>query len=225
MRIFAALLALAAAAPAAAQPPPALPNATLEALRRDFPEEHRALAASLAGKGPEETRRLAYSGIERFLRGRRDRILAAPATSLVAIEARQGALLRALGSQDVRLCAAVGDSGFFSVAALAGPAPPGLDDYGVALVEAAKAGIPGSASAPPASRDDYLAWLAVVDKIEPWIPVRAMLTDRSLRFKSSPDNLCRGAAAMHEAVASLSADRGARVARTLLGSVIGSAAR
>jgi hypothetical protein len=51
-----------------------------------------------------------------------------------------------------------------------------------------------------------------------------MLADRALRFKSGPDNLCRGAAAMHEAVASLPADQGARVARTLLASVIGTAA-
>jgi hypothetical protein len=130
-----------------------------------------------------------------------------------------------LGKEDVQMCAAVGDSGFFSVAALAGSAPPGLDDYGVALVQAAAAGTPGSVAAPAASREDYLAWLAVVDKIDPWIPVRAMLADRSLRFKSSPDNLCRGAAAMHEAVASLPPDQGARVARTLLSSVIGTAAQ
>lgn len=218
---FLTLLLLAVAAPAAAQPP----VATLEALRRDFPADHAALAGELAGKTPDEARRLAYAGIERFLRARRDRILAAPGSSLVAIEARQGALLRALGKADVRLCAAVGDSGFFSVAALAGPAPPGLDDYGVALVEAAKVGLLGQAAAPAASREDYLAWLAVIDKIEPWIPVRAMLADRSLRFKSSPDELCRGAAAMHEAVASLPADQGVRVARTLLGSVIGAATR
>jgi hypothetical protein len=218
---LALVLLLAVAAPAAAQPP----AATMEALSRDFPIDHAALARELSGKTPEEARRLAYAGIERFLRARRDRIMAAPGSSLVAIEARQGALLRALGREDVQLCAAVGDSGFFSVAALAGPAPPGLDDYGVALVEAAKAGAAESAAAPAASREDYLAWLTIVDKIEPWIPVRAMLADRSLRFKSSPDNLCRGAAAMHEAVASLPADHGARVARTLLGSVIGTAAQ
>src|SRR5687768_15772982 len=165
MRLL-AFLFLAVASPAAAQPP----AATMEAMRRDFPGDHSVLAAELAGKTPEEARRLAYAGIERFLRAHRDRILAAPTSSLVAIEARQGAMLRALGKEDVQLCAAVGDSGFFSVAALAGSAPPGLDDYGVALVEAAKVGMPGLA-APPASREDYLAWLAVVDKIEPWIPV------------------------------------------------------
>lgn len=219
MRILAFLL-LAVAAPVAAQPP----VETLEAMRREFPMDHQAIAASVAGKSPGEARRLAYAGMESFLRRHRRAILAAPEPSLVALEARQGQLLRALGKEDARLCAAVGDSGFFSVAALAGPAPAGLDDYGVALVEAAKAGSLNSAAAPAASREDYLAWLAVVDKIEPWIPVRTMLSDRELRFKSSPEDLCRGAAAMHEAVASLPVDRGARVARTLLGSVIGSTA-
>jgi hypothetical protein len=51
-----------------------------------------------------------------------------------------------------------------------------------------------------------------------------MLTDRALRAKASPDHLCRGAAAMHEAVAALPAEAGERVARTLLSSVIGTAA-
>jgi hypothetical protein len=220
MRILAALLLLAAAVPAGAQPP----TGALDAMRRDFPLDHQAIAATLEGKAPGEARRLAYAGMELFLRRHRQAILAAPGPSLVAIEARQGELLRALGKEDVRLCAAVGDSGFFSVAALAGPAPAGLDDYGIAMVEAATAGSMRPAAATATSREDYLAWLAVVDKIEPWIPVRAMLTDRNLRSTSSPENLCRGAAAMHEAVASLPADRGARVARTLINSVIGSVA-
>jgi hypothetical protein len=219
MRILAALMVLAAA-PSGAQ----APGATLEAMRLDFPLDHQAVAAAMNGKTPEEARRIAYAGVESFLRRHRQTILAAPAPALVAIEARQGQMLRALGKEDVRLCAAVGDSGFFSVAALAGPAPAGLDAYGAALVEAAKAGSSAPAATMPTSRDDYLAWLAVVDKIEPWIPVRAMLTDSKLRSTSSPENLCRGAAAIHEAVASLPADRGARVARTLLGSVIGSPA-
>ena len=225
MRILAAVsILLAAVAPAAAQPPSGSPEPVLEAMSRDFPLDHRALVASLAGKPPEEARRLAYAGIDRFLRSRRAAILAAPGPALVTIESRQGAMLRALAKQDVGLCAAVGDRGFFSREASAGAAPPGLGDYGVALVEAAKAGAAGAPAQPPATREDFLAWLAAVEKIEPAVPVRAMLADRELRARSSPDHLCRGAAAMHEAVAALAPATAERVARTLLSSVVGSPA-
>lgn len=224
MRIPAALLLIAAGlAPAAAQPPSGPPGPVLEAMRRDFPIDHQALASVLAGKAPEEARRAAYEGIDRFLRSRRAAILAAPGASLVSIEARQGALLRALQRQDVQLCARVGDRGFFSREAAAGAAPAGLDDYGIALIEAAKAGA-GASTPAPATKEDFLAWLAEVEKIEPEIPVGAMLLDRELRSRSSPDHLCRGAAAMHEAVAALPAAARERVARTLLSSVIGTAA-
>lgn len=225
MRILAAFLLLAAAlAPAAAQPPSGPVEPILEAMSRDFPLDHRALAATLAGKPAEEARRLAYAGIDRFLRGRRAAILAAPGATLISIEARQGAMLRSLQKQDVQLCAAVGDRGFFGPEALAGPPPPGLGEYGVALVEAAKSGA-GAAPAPPlATKEDFFAWLAAVEKIEPGVPVRAMLVDRERRSRSSTDHLCRGAVAMHEAVATLPEPARERVARTLLGSVIGSAA-
>jgi hypothetical protein len=212
---------LMAAVPAAAQPL----NATLDALRRDFPLDHQPIAASLAGKSPEEGRSLAYAGMESFLRGRSAAILAAPGPALRSIEARQAALLRDLAGRDPALCAKVGDRGFFSPDALAGAAPAGLDAYGVALVEAAKAG----AGAPPASnlatKEDFLAWLAAVDRIEPGVPVRAMLMDPALRAKSSPDHLCRGAVAMHSAVGELAPGPGERVARTLLNSVIAAAGR
>lgn len=224
MRILAALLILAAAlAPAAAQPG-AAPSLTLEAMRRDFPLDHRAIEATLAGKAADEARRLAYSGIDRFLRSRRSAILAAPGPTLVAIEARQGDMLRALAKHDVRLCAVIGDRGFFSSEAAAGVAPPGVDAYGAALIEAAKAGAGTARAAPLATAEDFQAWLAAVRKIEPDVPVWEMLTDGALRSKASPDHLCRGAAAMHEAVAALPGGGGERVARTLLSSVIGSAA-
>jgi hypothetical protein len=222
MRILVALLILSTAFVADAQPPAGTPARTLEAMRRDFPLDHQAIAATLAGKTPEEARRLAYAGIDRFLRSRSAVILAAPGPSLVAIEARQAAMLRALGRQDVRLCAAVGDRGFFSSEALAGPAPAGLDEYGVALVEAAKAGAGSARASALATKEDFQAWLAAVSKIEPGVPVWAMLQDRELRARSTPDQLCRGAAAMHEAVGALPPGRNERLARTLLRSVVGS---
>jgi hypothetical protein len=221
MRLL-ALLLLLAAEPAAAQPPTGLPTATIEAMRRHFPDDHAALTASLAGKAPGEARQLAYAGIDRFLHKSLGAIAGAPGPALVALEARQGSMLRALQRQDVGLCAAVGDRGFFSPEALAGAPPPGLDEYGVALVEAAEAGSAASAAAlPAATQEDYRAWMAAVERIVPDVPVRAMLTDRELRRASSPDHLCRGAAAMHEAVAGLPAGPGERVSRTLLRSVIG----
>ncbi|HEX8622131.1 MAG TPA: hypothetical protein VF718_09175 [Allosphingosinicella sp.] len=225
MRIAAAVsFLLAAVAPAAAQTALGPPGPVLEAMRRDFPLDHRALAATLAGKPPQDARRLAYAGIDRFLRARRAAILAAPGSALVAIESRQGAMLRALSRQDVGLCARVGDRGFFSPEASQGTAPEGLDDYGVALVEAAKTGAGRPPALPAASEEDVLAWLAAVGKIEPGVPVRAMLADRELRARSTPDQLCRGAAAMHEAVATLPPATAERIARTLLSSVVGSTA-
>ena len=228
MRLLATLMILASLAPAndpaAAQRPADGPSRTLEAIRRDFPLDHQAIAATLGGKAPEEARRLAYAGIDRFLRSRSAAILAAPGSALVSIEARQAALLRALGRQDLRLCATVGDRGFFSSEALAGAPPAGLDDYGVALVEAAKAGSGAVGAAPLATKEDFSAWLAAVAKIEPDVPVRDMLFDKDLRSAASADHLCRGAAAMHEAVAVVPAASRERLARTLLRSVIAPAA-
>jgi hypothetical protein len=220
MRLSAALLLFALAGPAAAQTPAGWPTATIEAMRRDFPAEHAALAASLAGKAPGEARQLAYAAIDRFLHDHLGAIVAAPGPALVALEARQGSMLRVLERQDVGLCAVVGDRGFFSPEALAGAPPDGLDEYGVALVEAAKAGSAAATSA-VAVQEDYRAWMAAVEKIEPGVPVRAMLTDRALRRTSSADHLCRGAAAMHEAAAALDGAAGQRVSRTLLRSVLG----
>jgi hypothetical protein len=225
MRLLAVLLTLSAFAPAAAQAPATAPVRTLEAMRRDFPLDHQAIAATLAGKPPQEARRLAYAGIERFLRNRSGAILAAPGPDLVAIEARQAALLRDLGRQDVRLCATVGDRGFFSSeAAAAAAAPAGLDDYGVALIQAAKAGA-GTARTPVlATKEDFFAWIALLAKIEPDVPTWAMLQDRELRARSTPDQLCRGVTAMHAAVAALPPAVGERLARTLLRSVFASTA-
>jgi hypothetical protein len=47
-----------------------------------------------------------------------------------------------------------------------------------------------------------------------------MLFDRARRAAAGPDHLCRGAAAMHEAVATLAPGPRERVARTLLSSVL-----
>jgi hypothetical protein len=219
MRILAALL-LFATAPAAAQPPAGM----LEALRQDFPLDHEALSRQLAGKAPADARRIAYAGLDQFLRAHRPAILAAPGPVLIALEARQGALLRALEKQDVRLCAVVGDSGFFGQDALAGPPPPGLDEFGAGLIAAAKAGAGGTRASPaPAAAGDVAAWFEMVEKIEPEIPVRAMLGDRTLRAASPPESLCRGAAAMHEAAAALPGEAGERMSRTLLRLSIGSA--
>ncbi|HEX8448633.1 MAG TPA: hypothetical protein VF652_03480 [Allosphingosinicella sp.] len=215
------LLLLMAAVPAAAQPL----TATLDALRRDFPLDHQPIAASLAGKSPEESRSLTYAGVESFLRARGGAILAAPGPTLRSIESRQAALLRDLARRDPSLCAKVGDRGFFSREALAGAAPAELDAYGAALVEAAKAGAGAAPAANLATKEDFLAWLAAVDRIEPGVPVRAMLMDPALRAKSSPDHLCRGAVAMHLAVGALAPGPGERVARTLLSSVIAAAGR
>lgn len=221
MRFLAALLILAAPlGSTAAQPPTGAPLRTLEAMRRDFPLDHQALAASLHGKPAQEARRLAYAGIDRFLRSRSASILAAPGSALVAIEARQAALLRNLGSLDAGLCARVGDRGLFSSEALAGPVPTGLDEYGEALVQAAKAGSGAGRAAPLMNKEDFDAWLAAIGKIEPGVPVWAMLQDRALRARSSPDHLCRGAAVIHEAVAALPPERRERVARTVLRSVL-----
>lgn len=221
LRVIVALLfASAAWMPVSAQTETLTPLRTFEAMQRSFPTDHRALVGSLIGKTPKEARRLAYAGIESFLRTRRAAILAAPRASLIALEAQHAAMLRGLERKSTRLCAAIGDRGFFSPEALSGEPPLGLDNYGVALVEAARDGVGRQVLAPPASKEDFEAWLGVVEKIEPALPVRAMLSDKDLRMNASPDHLCRGAVAMHEAIAALPPDQGERMARILLGAAI-----
>jgi hypothetical protein len=224
MRFYVALAILGVAlVPAVAQAQADVPIRTLRAIERDFPRDHRAIEPVPAGKRPEEARQTAYAAIDAFLRQHRDAILAAPGSALVAIEGRIAALLRTFERNDVGLCATLGDRGLFSSEALAVAAPPGLDDFGVALVEAAKAGGNTSLGSQGATKEDFLGWLSAAEGIEPDVPIRAVLVDPELRKRSRPDQLCRGAAAMHEAVARLPPGQRERIARTLLGSVIGSA--
>ena len=108
-----------------------------EALQRNFPERHAELAGKLAGETPANARQVVSETMDRFLEDYRADIVAAPGPRLIAVEADAGRMLRALGRQDMAFCAVVGDRGFFSPEALDGAPPPGLDDYGAALIEAA----------------------------------------------------------------------------------------
>lgn len=192
----------------------------VEALREAFPAEHEALAGRLAGKPPEEARKIAYAGFAGFLAAHRGAILNAPAATLVDIERRQAAMLRAVGAEDAARCALIADLGFFSEEAAAVPAPPGLDDYAAVLVSAAKAGAGPARLAAPATREDFLAWIAAAEKAEPGLPIRRMLTDKAARAASPADSQCRAAAALHEAAARLPGAGGERIARTMIGIVL-----
>jgi hypothetical protein len=219
MRILLLLALLVPLSAAAAQ----APASTQEALRRHFPQEHQALAGTMAGKAADEARRSAFAWIDGFVRERREAILAAPPASLLALEARQAALLRALEAQDPALCAVAGDRGFFTPAAAAAPPLPALDSFGAALVEAAAAGAAAPPSlAPPPTAQDVAAWMQAVKRIAPDVPVESFLRDQSARARATPLQLCRGAAALHEAVAALPPEQGPRIARLLLAAVIGS---
>jgi hypothetical protein len=187
----------------------------LEALRQSFPKEHAALEASLSAQPPEAARRLVSEAMARFQLAHKRAILAAPGARLIALEARYGAMLRSLQARDMRLCAVLGDRGVFGKEARAAAPPAGLDDYSVALIEAAAAGAGRTAPA-PANGDDFRALLDEVERREPEVPVRKMLADRELRLRSSDEHLCVGAAAMHEAIAGLPTDQAARIAVTLV---------
>jgi hypothetical protein len=214
--VFAFLIA-AAASPALAQSPsPRL----LQSLRTHFPQEHEALAARLADQSPASARLIAAEWLEKFHQDHLQSILAAPGASLIAIEARHGAMLRSLQRRDLRLCSVVGDRGFFSRDARAAAPPEGIEDYSIALIEAAAAGR-GRAAPQAAANEDFLAWFAEMERRDPSVPVRAMLQDRDLRRSSSDEHLCVGAALMHEAAAALPPDRAARIAAVLVRSILG----
>ena len=209
-------LAAKSASNSAAAPAPWRP--LLDALRRNFPSDYAALAPQLAGQSPDVVGRLMSTAMERFTSVHLQAIVAAPGRLLVGLEARHAAMLRALRKRDVRLCAVLGDRGFFGPEARAASPAPLLPDYAIALVEAARSGAGRAPSSPP-TKEDYEAWLAEVTRLEPSVPVRAMLSDRDLRVRSSPENLCAGAAAMHEAVGNLSQERASRLAATLVKSL------
>ena len=226
MRILAALLFLATASvPAAAQPRPGPRSGSWRrcaATSRSIIRPSRRLSPASRRRRPGAWLMRASTASCAAAAGA---ILAAPGASLVAIEARQGALLRALGRQDMRLCAAVGDRGFFSSAAAAAAAPAGLDDYGVALVEAAKAGAGSRPRRPLATKEDFTAWLAAVGKIEPDVPVWRDAA-RIASFAPKPARTsCAGARppCTRPSPRSRRPPR-ERVARTLLRSVIGASA-
>ena len=192
-----------------------MPSIT-EALQRNFPERHAELAGKLAGETHANARQVVSETMDRFLEDYRADIVAAPGPRLIAVEADAGRMLRALGRQDMAFCAVVGDRGFFSPEALDGAPPPGLDDYGAALIEAAAAGR-GRAAPQKAALEDVTDWLAHVARREPGIPVKDFLSDRELRRTASDAQLCGGAAVMHEAVSDLPAESAARMAAMLVG--------
>lgn len=217
MRLLIALGLFAAAPVAAAAQAPHRP--VLEALRLSFPKEHSALEARLAAQPPEAARRLVSEAMVRFQLTHKQAILAAPGARLIALEVRYGAMLRALGARDMRLCAILGDRGVFGKEARAAAPFAGLDEHAVALIEAAAAGA-GRAAPAPANGADFRALMTEVERREPGVPVRQMLADRELRLRSSDEHLCVGAAAMHEAIAGLPPDQAARAAVTLIESAM-----
>ena len=194
----------------------------LAALAHRFPAEHRSLVAGLAGASGAELDRRLNQGLGGFFKGKTEEILRAPGPMLVALEGRHGALLRAIGREDVPLCAVIGDKGFFSGRALPRSQQGALVSLGVTLIETAHAGAGRTAAEAVRGADaaDLQAWLARVDAIEPQAGVRQLLSDSALRAAAPPARLCYGAAAMHEAATSLPPDQGARVATLLLRSLL-----
>ena len=226
--IAATTLAMLCAAPVHGQAAPAPVLATrpeapiLAALSRRFPAEHRSLVAGLAGaSGADLDRRLSES-LGRFFKGKMDAIVRAPGPMLVALEGRHGALLRAIGREDIPLCALVGDKGFFSGIAVPRSQQAALVSLGVTLVETAHVGAGRTAGEAVRGADapDLQAWLSRVDAIEPQAQVRRLLADRAFRAAAPPEKLCHGAAAMHEAAVALPPDQGARVSVLLVKSLL-----
>jgi hypothetical protein len=216
---FPLALALLGSVPCAAPAQGGGPGAVVEALRRTFPEEGAALASRLAGQTTEAKRRLTSEALERFQRAHRSAILAAPGARLVALEAWHAALLRELEARDAGLCALLGDRGFFGPEARGAAPPAGLDAYAVALVETAAAGS-GRAAPPAPTMEDLEAWLAEAQTRAPGMPLRKILADKAVRAASSRAQVCRGAAALHEAVATLPPDQAARVAPFLVEALV-----
>ena len=221
MRLLLTLIALAIAVPASGQAPAEPGAAVLDAIRRQFPEEQAAISSAVSGRIGDAARPAAHAAIDAFLGRHAAAIGAAPGPALVAIEARHAAVLKAVARKDVALCAVAGDRGLFSAPALPAFAAEGLGDYGVALVEAAKAGATPAATAPELpTQDDLKAWLAQVERIAPDVPVGRMLADKAVRQSASADHLCRGAVAMHEAVGALPAAQAGRIARVLVAATV-----
>jgi hypothetical protein len=203
--------------PALAQSSPAR---ILDSLRSHFPQEASALSARLAGKSPEAARLLLGEALEKFHQDHLREIMAGPGERLIALEARHGAMLRALGARDKHLCAIVGNYGFFSSEARVAASIEGLDDYAVALIELAAA---GRGRAPPRAlvKEDIDAWLTEAERRGPQIPVRAMLLDSQVRASAGDENLCYGAALLHEAAAALPPEQAAIVSSTLIEALLG----
>jgi hypothetical protein len=218
IRLIAMLAALLASmSPALAQSPS---PRVLQSLRSHFPEEASALSARLAGRSPQAARLLLGEAMERFHQVHLNEILAAPGARLIALETRHGRMLRSLEKRDKKLCAVVGNLGFFSREARSGAPAEGLDDYSVALIEAAAAGRGRAAPRAP-SQEEVQAWLAEAERRGPEVPVRAMLRDRQFRASAGDHNLCVGAALLHEAAAALPSEQAAAVSASLVRSVLG----
>jgi hypothetical protein len=188
-------------------------------MRTHFPQEYSALATRLAGKSARDGRLILLEALESFQRRHIKEIIAAPGATLIALESRHGAMLRSLQARDMRLCSLIGDRGFFSPEARAHEPPEGLDDYAVALVEAAVAGR-GQAPHPGPTANDFEAWMVEVERRGTQVPVRAMLRDRALRTSASAEHLCVGAALMHEAATRLPPEQALRVSAALAKSTL-----
>lgn len=217
MHILIRIFALPAAFLVLASPAPAQPVSprVMDSLRSHFPGEASALATRLAGRPPEAARLLLGEAMEKFHQDHVQEIVAAPGATLIALERRHAAMLRSLAPRDMKLCATVGNLGFFSGDARSVAPPEGLDDYAVALIEAAAAGR-GRPAPRPASKEDIEALLAEVDRRGPQVPVRRMLMDKAFRATVGDEKLCIGAALLHESAAALPPEQAAAASMLLI---------
>lgn len=188
-------------------------EATLAAFRTAYPDDYRAflgrVSAIADAEGLAAAERAAGEDIRRFVAGKAEAMVRAPAAELHALARAIAGLVIELQRIDADLCAQFVTQGAMEPARLPASASRAIGRMNVRFLTAARSGETGRAPARgPLSPPDTAAWLQRMAAIDPAL-VRQAQTGGEV--DASPARLCANGVTLHRAAAELPEEQAANV--------------
>ncbi|MDQ8754704.1 hypothetical protein RCO27_00535 [Sphingosinicella sp. LHD-64] len=197
---------------------------TLAAFRTAYPDDYRAFLARVSAvadaEGQSAAERAAGEDIRRFVAGKADAIVRAPAADLHALARAIAALVAELQRVDAGLCAQFVTQGAMEPARLPAPASRAIGRMNAQFLTAARGGEAGGSPRGPLSPPDTAAWLQRMAAIDPAL-VRQAQTGGAADMR--PARLCANGVTVHRAAAELPEAQAANVMAHLVRQSFGGA--
>jgi hypothetical protein len=178
---------------------------TVVALRDTYPQEHRTFLAELTGiadaQGLEAANDAAMPWLRRFIAGKAEAIVNAPAADLHRLAVAMRDLLVVLDGFDDALCADFARRGAIEAERLPESVTAGIGRVNEALLRAARNGESGRGVRREAfGRAENAQLIARMQAIDPGLAARMA---GAARRQETPAELCRRAVTVHRAAADL----------------------